>query len=345
MTKNKITEFFKMTQSFFTSYLPKQRNFGRHTIRAYQKSLELLVVFAAEQKHLDLCDIDFDVIDSTMLSEFLNSLEEKGNSIATRNQRLKGIRAFYTYAAMINPMLTNYRIEINKICLKKSTNSTVDYLSEDAVSALLNAPDTETQKGVRDQFILIFLYDTAARVQELVDVKLKDIHLGKTPTVTLHGKGGKTRIVPLMIKTIQHFEQYCKIFHPEMGEYSSRPLFYTVRNGVEQHINESTIRKLIGQYGEGIKKRFPQISGSIHPHLLRHSRAMHLYQHGMDLMLISQWLGHANLETTLIYAHADTEHKRKAIARATSENDILPINSDRYIVSDDTLLKKLYGLK
>lgn len=107
------------------------------------------------------------------------------------------------------------------------------------------------------------------------------------------------------------------------------------------------VRKMLGRYGGAVKKAFPEIEGSIHPHLLRHSRAMHLYQHGMDLTLISQWLGHANLETTLIYAHADTEHKREAIARASQSDSPLAgkLNADRYTVTDEDVLKRLYGLK
>ncbi len=288
------------------------------------------------------------MIDSTILLEFLDSLEKSGNSIATRNQRLKGVRAFYSYATMMRPVFINYRAEICKVPFKKETlDQTIDYLNEDAIKALLSAPDPGTKKGLRDQFLLIFLYDTAARVQEVTNVKLKDIHTGKTPTVVLHGKGDKVRTVPLMEKTMKHFEIYRQIFHADEGAYSNRPLFYTVRSGMENPINESTIRKLLGHYGDTIKKDFPEIEGSVHPHLLRHSRAMHLYQHGMDLTLISQWLGHANLETTLIYAHADTEHKREAIARASQADSPLSgkLNSDRYTVTDDDVLKRLYGLK
>lgn len=348
MAKKKISEFYQMTQSFFLVYLPKHRNSSRHTIRAYQKPVDQLAEFVAERRGICLWDVDFSLIDSAILSEFLDSLEEAGNSTATRNQRLKGIRAFYSYAAMMRPVLMNYRAEIYKVPFKKElVEQAVDYLSEDATKALLAMPDPGTKKGLRDQFLLVFLYDSAARVQEAVDVKLKDIHTGKTPVVVLHGKGDKVRTVPLMERTMEHFRLYCKVFHPDEGAYSDRPLFYTKRGGSENCISESTIRKMLGQYGETLKKDFPEVGGSVHPHLLRHSRAMHLYQHGMDLTLISQWLGHANLETTLIYAHADTEHKREAIAKATQPDSPLSgkLNADRYTVTDEDTLKKLYGLK
>lgn len=348
MANKKPSDFYQMTQRYFLVYLPEQRNSSEHTIRAYQKSVDQLAEFVAERRNICLWDVDFSLIDSEILADFLDSLESHGNSVSTRNQRLKGIRAFYSYAAMMRPVLTNYRAEICKVPFKKeTTEQVVDYLSEDATKALLELPDAGTKKGLRDQFLLIFMYDSAARVQEVVDVKLKDIHTGKTPVVILHGKGDKVRTVPLMEKTMEHFEQYRKVFHPDEGPYSDRPLFYTKRSGAENSISESTIRKLLGQYGENLKRVFPDIEGSIHPHLMRHSRAMHLYQHGMDLTLISQWLGHVNLETTLIYAHADTEHKREAIERATTANSPLTgkLNADRYTVTDEDVLKRLYGLK
>lgn len=203
MAKKKISEFYQMTQSFFRVYLPSQRNPSEHTIRAYQKPIDQLAEFVAARRNVCLWDVDFPLIDSTILSEFLDPLEGFGNSIATRNQRLKGIRAFYPYAAMMRPVLMDHRAEIYKIPFKKETSEqVVDHLSEDATKALLGMPDAGTKKGLRDQFLLIFLYDSAARVQETADVKLKDIHTGKTPVVVLHGKGDKIRTVPLMEKTM-----------------------------------------------------------------------------------------------------------------------------------------------
>lgn len=120
-----------------------------------------------------------------------------------------------------------------------------------------------------------------------------------------------------MKKTMGHFENYVKIFHPNENEYSEHPLFYSIARKNLSALDESSVRKLVYTYGNAAKKICPEMPETIHPHMLRHSRAMHLYQHGMDLTLISQWLGHAQLETTLIYAHADTEQKRKAIEQAT----------------------------
>ena len=348
MGKIKDIELFTLIHDFFKTYLPEQRKASPHTIRAYQKSLDGLLDYAAAQKSISLCEITFASIDHDMLSGYLDHLEKNGCSISTRNHRLKGIRAFYSYVAMRKPALAIHQTEIHKVPFKKAeTVVSIDYMIETAMGALLAQPDPSDRKGLRDQFLLLLLYDTAARVQEIVDIKVCDIKRGKAPTAVLYGKGSKTRTVPLMKKTMQHFERYMKVFHPDTDEYSARPLFYSVSRKTIAPLDESSVRKLVHVYGSAARKVCAAIPDSVHPHMFRHSRAMHLYQHGMDLTLISQWLGHAQLDTTLIYAHADTEQKRKAIEQATPPDSPLKnhLNTEKYQVTDDDLLKRLYGLK
>ena len=178
----------------------------------------------------------------------------------------------------------------------------IEYMSEDAVQAVMKQPDVHTRQGVRDQFFMILLYDTAARIQEMLDLKVCDIRRGKAPTATLMGKGSKVRSVPLMPETMEHFQNYINVFHSEENQYSSQPLFYVERHGNRFPMSDDNVRKFLQKYGDAARRICPEVPENIHPHLWRHSRAMHLYQHGMDLTLISQWLGHVNLETSLIYA-------------------------------------------
>ncbi len=348
MGRVKDTELFTLIHDFFKVYLPNQRKSSPHTIRSYQISLDGLLSYVSMQENCALSQVTFDCIDSTMLAGYLDAIEKEGNSISTRNHRLKGIRAFYSYVSMRKPALAIHQTEIYKIPFKKAEVAmTIEYMSERAIGILLAQPDASSRKGVRDRFLLLLLYDTAARVQELMDVKVCDIKRGKTPTVILHGKGSKIRTVPLMKKTIQHFESYMKLFHPNTDEYSTRPLFYSISRKTISALDESSVRKLVYAYGNAAQKICPEVPNSVHPHMFRHSRAMHLYQHGMDLTLISQWLGHAQLETTLIYAHADTEQKRRAIEKATPADSPLKnhLNAEKYQVTDDEILKQLYGLK
>ena len=229
-------------------------------------------------------------------------------------------------------------------CHSRDRYANIDYMPENAVQAILNAPDIRTMIGLRDQFAMILLYDTGARIQELLNIRLCDIRLGNAPTVTLHGKGNKTRKVPIMANTVQHLKNYMKCYHEGAHMESKDFLFYTNRKGERLPICADTIRKRIQKYAEIARERCTEVPGRVHPHLWRHSRAMHLYQHGVELSLISEWLGHSNIETTRVYAYADTEAKRNAIERAMKDTPGFDGEVEKYTISDKNLLQLLYGL-
>ena len=339
---------FKLIHDFFVIYLPSQRNSSPNTIRAYRSSLEMLLEFVKQQNKIPLFKVSFRMLNEKSVAAFLDSLEtERGCGISTRNHRLKCIKSFLKYAAMIEPTAVAHRAELFKIPMKKDTMSgTVEYMSESAVKALLIEPDATTKRGLRDRFFMILAYDTAARVQELADLRLRDIRLGKTPTIVLTGKGSKARTVPLMRPTVLHLNNYLDVFHCGESLLSEKPLFYSIRGGVPEPLSCDGIRKWMKRYGVTAREKCDEIPKNVHPHLFRHSRAMHLYQNGMDLTLVSQWLGHAGLEATLIYAHADTEQKRVAIEKATQNSNTLQEGpSSRFDVNDDEVLKRLYGLR
>ncbi len=340
---------FSLVHDFFKVYLPNQKHSSPHTIRAYQFSLESLFDFVKTKKNIGFAKITFEMIDHKMVSAFLDWIEQEQRcSITTRNHRLNCIRSFYTYAANMEPTVVIYKAEISKVPLKKTPNvKIVKHMSESAVSAILDQPNATTKKGLRDQSLMILLYDTAARIQELLDIRLMDMHLGESATVTLRGKCSKTRTVPLMSQTVEHINNFIKAFHQGESMYSMEYLFYVPRYGQKKRMCEDNARRLINAYASSAKETCPEVPDNVHPHLFRHSRSMHLYQKGMDLSLLSQWLGHAQYETTLIYAHADTELKRKAIESATDSSSPLKakLNSERYIIGDEEMLKQLYGLR
>jgi len=348
MKELKDEQLFQTIHDYLCVYLPKLKKYSENTIRSYRGTLSSLLDYTAEQAGVSLSQISFAMITYEVLSGFLEGIEKSGASVTTRNQRLQAVRSFYNYASMSDPALMIYRNEISKVPAKKRTeNEVIDFLTEEETKILLKQPDPATEKGLRDLFILVLLYDSAARVQELVDIRICDLRNDKTPTLRLHGKGSKTRIVPLMSSTIRHYKKYMETFHPGEDGTSTEYLFYNTVKGMRKKLDTSTVRKMVRQYGDRAREVKPSIPEKLHPHHLRHSRAMHLYQHGMDLTLISQWLGHNQLETTLIYAHADTEQKRKAIEKATSATNILKNEKDtkRFVVSDDDMIRRLYGLK
>ena len=335
-----------MIHDFFLIYLPSQRKSSPHTVKAYQTAVEQLMDYAAGQQECRITAVTFDMLDKKLVSGFLDDLEQQGCSVSTRNHKLKSIRALFAYAAMMDISLARYYKELEKIPWKKEMEPAgIEFLSEAEMKVLLAQPDTTTKKGIRDLLLMIMLYDTGARIQELLNLKICDIQFSKSPTVKVFGKGGKYRFIPIMPKTVEHIRKYMKLYHPGEGDYANSFLFYTDRKCIRAPMSDDNVRKTLRQYADSARASCPSMPANLHPHHFRHSRAMHLYQHGMDLALVSQWLGHANLETTLIYAHADTEMKRKAIEKASAgicEIDAGKIDPDTL---DDDTLKRLYGLR
>lgn len=345
MGKVKDEQLFSLLRDFLLIYLPNQRHASSNTVKAYRTAWNQLLKYIAEQKKISMMSVTFEMIRYEMVLAYLDWLsEEKGIGPATRNNRLAAIRAFITYASACRPEYISLSSELAAIKIqKKERFREVDYMSEAAVKALLAAPDTRTKMGLRDQFLMIFLYDTGARIQEALDVKICALRIDKTPTVTLHGKGGKIRVVPLMKDTVQHLDNYMGVFHKGESVFSTEWLFYVERKGSRSAMCDDTARLRIQKYAELARENCPDVPERVHPHLWRHTRAMHLYQHGMDLTMISQWLGHKQVETTLIYAYADTEAKRKAIEKAMGTG-LTGTESVNYTVRDEDMLRRLYGL-
>ena len=335
------------TRSYFNEYLPKQKKSSANTITAYRITLNQFIDYMAEKNACHIIKLDLDSFSRQNVSAFLDDLEANhGCSVKTRNAKLNHLRSFLKYVSLLDPCDSVYYAELASIPLKKHVKKlTVDHMSQQEIKALLASPDTSTLRGMRDQFIMILMYDTGARVQEIVDTNVNSLRLDEPATATLHGKGNKSRTVPLMKSTVRHARKYLQIFHPEESEYSSVPLFYVKRRDSLQRISDDAIRVFVQKYGDMARVKVSTIPEKVHPHMLRHSRAMHLYQNGMDLTLISQWLGHSDLKVTQIYAYADTEMKRKAIEKATGSYEVADVSvPSKYDVNDDEVIKKLYGL-
>jgi site-specific recombinase XerD len=349
MTKFGNSSLFSLIHDYLKVYLPKQRRVSHNTIRSYREALELLVDYVKTSKQIPLADVTFEMLTSEMIIAFLDHLEiKRGCSISTRNNRFAAIRAFICYAADRDITTVFVLNELKTIPIKKLDKiAVVNYMSIEAITAIAEQTDANSTKGMRDRFLIMLMYDTGARVKELIDIKLCDLNISKVSKITLQGKGNKTRVVPLMDKTVQHLQAYLSLYHNGTLLSSETPLFYSILHGQLNKLSDRRIRYILKEYGEKAKAFCSDVPDNVHPHLFRHSRAMHLYQAGMDLTFVSQWLGHSQLETTLMYAHADTEHKRKAIAAATPPDSPLAshLNSARYTITDEETIKKLTGLR
>jgi len=340
---------FRSVHDFLKIYMPTQKHTSPNTIKSYKETLNLLFDYITKVKGIRMSDISFSKINSQLLFCFLDWLEtERHCSISTRNLRLACIRSFYKYASTMDFTLMVYRNEILKVPLKKDTqkNSVVKYMSEEAVKAILKQSDITSDKGIRDQFFMILMYNTGLRDREILDLHLKNFDAeSKTPCVHITGKGNKQRILPIMPKTVEHFMKYVKIYHPENNP--DQYLFYTVMHGMIQQMSDDNVARFMDIYSRKAKLECREVPDNVYPHMW-HSRALHLYRAGMPLALLAEWLGHAQLETTQIYAYADTEMKRDAIKKATDKMNPLMVKEEKPCWKNENseeLIRKLYGLR
>jgi integrase/recombinase XerD len=339
--------FFKHVRGFLTVFLPKNKCYSDHTVKAYRDTLNLFRHFMFEEKGISFTSINFDRINHDVIYEFLTWMQNKrGCEASTKNHRLAALKSFFHYCAMEDPALMAIYMDIQKVRSQKVNRNRVEYMSETALKTLLEQPDIHTRYGMRDRFLMILLYDTGARIQEILDLKLKDIHLNdQTPCIYLTGKGNKTRAVPIMDKTIAHFHEYMKIFHPESRPKNDEYLFFTLIKGQIGKMSDDNVSCFLKRYAESARQVCPEVPLRMHAHLFRHTRAMHLYQAGIPLSYIKDFLGHVSVNTTDIYASTDTSMMKAALEKIVNK-DIEQTSKDIPVWQDnEEMILKLCGLK
>jgi site-specific recombinase XerD len=321
----------------------KQKNYSPNTRRAYKIALIQFLDYLKEEHDLPYSRTGFEQMNYDNVCGFLTWLEKKRHcSIQTVNQRLMAIRSFAKYISIADPAKIYFQVQLSNVPRKKEPVKVVEHLNERILECLFKQPDVSKPNGRRDQFFMILMYDIAARCQELLDLKIGDIYLDKgAPFVLLTGKGAKTRRVPVSTKIVEHFTEYLKFFHPSQTRSGNDNVFYTVIHGMKHKMSPDTVAAFMKVYAKKCKSVCPETPDRVYPHLLRHSRAMSLYRNGMPLVLPSEFLGHADGNTTRIYAWSDTEMKRAAIEKISTdtENSIIPIWQN-----DEDMIKRLYGL-
>ena len=300
---------------FLDFELRKNMNVSENTILSYKYAFISLFEFIKENYNKNIKTITLEMINKDIIEEYLRYLEVvKKNSIATRNQRLAAIKSFYNYLALEDIEYLPLCNEILSLKMKKNQQETVKYLSKEGIKEILSLPNTSTKKGIRDLAILTLLYDSGARVQELITLKVCNINF-KNKTVELYGKGRKWRIVPLLGQTIKILEKYIKIYNIKFN--SDDLLFF---NSKKEALTRMGITYIINKYVKIAQKKNPiEFQIKITPHVFRHSKAMHLLESGVNLIYIRDFLGHESVTTTEIYARANPENKRKAIEKNSEE--------------------------
>jgi integrase/recombinase XerD len=321
-------------EAFFAERLITQRNASPRTIAAYRDTLRLLLRYAQEQTGKQPCRLQFADLGAPLIGAFLYHLEhERGNSIPTRNARLAAIHSLYRYAALRHPEDMATIARVIEIPAKRHKRTTISYLDENEIKALLRAPDRSTWLGRRDHALLLTAIQTGLRVSELASLRIGDVNLGTGAHCRVIAKGRKERCATLTAETVAVLRTWLA----ERQGQAEQPLFPSRRGGP---LTPKAIAYLLDKHTTTAARRCPSLQTKrVTPHVLRHTNAMLLRARDIDIFTIALWLGHESTKSTEIYLHADNKLKQRAIER-TAPTGTPP---GRY-KPPDTLLAFLDGL-
>jgi site-specific recombinase XerD len=296
---------------FFFQYLAGAKGVSCNTIISYRDAIKLFLRFGAKRLKKPVDRLNIEDLDQKMVLAFLNHIENGiGNSTNTRNARLAGIRTFFGFVGAEEPPLLELCRRIRYIPVKRFEHKTVEYLDAHEMQAIFDSIDIKTRTGIRDKALLLVLYNTGARVQEIVDLSINDLRLIPLGQVKLLGKGRKQRACPLWPETIDALKDYLQNRYPK-----NRNIENVFLNANGTPITRFGIAYIITKHVEKATVRCPTLTQkSVGPHTFRHSTAMHLIQAGNDINMVKLWLGHADINTTHIYVEIDMEMKQKILS-------------------------------
>jgi site-specific recombinase XerD len=298
---------------YFSEYLPSNLGASINTIKSYRDTFVQFISFFEAKYKIKSAKLSFDDITVPSIEDFLLWLEEeKRISIATRNQRLAAIHSFFKYIQHREPAYFNLCTSILSIGFKKTPLSAISYLNLNEIKLLFSLPNKKIKREYRDLTMLVILYDTGARVQELIDLKLQQIRLNSKPIVYLQGKGNKTRVVPIGKDTANIIKKYI------IDNAITIPSDNLFKNKQKKPLTRAGVDYVLNKYIEIGRKQKPNLfKKTVSPHCMRHSKAMHLLEAGVNLIYIRDFLGHASVTTTEIYAKTNPELKRKFLEESS----------------------------
>ena len=327
--------------SFFRNYLANQKGYGPNTIASYSDCIKLLLSYACESLNVSFDELSLERITDQLILNFLDHLEhERSNVSKTRNVRLGAIKTFFRFLALQEPTAGAMCERVCAISAKKTEHRVIIPLDNDEVKAILATAISPTVLGTRDKALLILLYNTGARVQELVDLDVSDLRMEKPLQVLLTGKGRKQRIVPLYEETVTAIRHSLKLRGQAGVKHEA--LFLNSRN---RRITRFGISHVVSKYADLAARTCPSLEGkNVTPHTYRHTTALHLIQSGVDISVVKEWLGHRDIKTTSLYVDIDIEMKRRALEAYPPPSAPKTDEPDKPLWHDPGLLPFLQGL-
>lgn len=321
MKNNEAVIFSRYISTFLYDYAPSQLTHSEHTIKSYKDAMTLYVKYL-EDEGIAPKDFEKSCFERIIIEKWINWLKEKRNcSPDTCNVRLASIRVFLEFLGSRDVRFLYLYLDAKNIKRQKCTHKKVNGLTREAVTAMLSVVIPSTKTGKRDLVFLILLYATAARLDEILSIRIKHLHLkADKPYVTILGKGEKTRTLYLLPKAVAHLEQYISHEH-EASEDPESYLFFSRVGGKYGKLTEVAIDKRLKLYAKKAHIKCSDVPLKIHAHQFRHAKASHWIEDGLNVLQVSFLLGHANLETTMVYLDITTEDKVKALATLESEKE------------------------
>jgi site-specific recombinase XerD len=312
MKSSSMTPLGRILRGFFTDYLPRQRAMSPHTLHSYRDSLKLLLKFAAGKRG-DLSQITVEQLCAECITKFLAQLEsQRRNCASTRNVRLSAIHSFFRYLASQHPEHLDQAHRVLSVPFKRTASREIQHLEFVEIQAVLEAIDRGKSSGRRDYALLSLMFNTGARVTEIVSLQACDLRLTAPPSVLLRGKGRKERVCPLWPQTAQLLRALLE--ERSLPPTQAAAVFLNHRGAP---LTRFGVRIILGKHVAKAVQRQPSLKTKrLHPHSLRHSTAVHLLRSGVDLSTIANWLGHVSINTTNKYLALDLEAKREALAKA-----------------------------
>ena len=298
-------------REYFTDHLPRVRGLSAHTVQSYRDSLVLFLRFLASQRKCHIHDLDLGDIEPDHVIAFLAHLEEvRKNGVTTRNVRLAAIHAFFRYVGTYHPEQLDRVQRILGIPFKRARQRVIEYFERDEIEAIFSRISRASRDSRRDYALLATMFNTGARVQEIVDLRARDLQLIRPFQIRLFGKGRKERFCPLWPQTAHVLRDHCEEHHLDLR--SDARVFLNHR---EEPLSRFGVRYILAKHLDRARAHVSTLTRKrLHPHSMRHSAAVALLTSGVDLSTISQWLGHSSPNTTNRYATIDLEMKRRAIA-------------------------------